>query len=91
MAHPPIFFDPQFVSNVILGYLVTVVGALILLVGGVWWSLHSDSSQQDPPSGAWRALCRAGWAICTPTAAAMPQPMPPLTLPKKLLRSRNAK
>ena len=63
MAHPPIFFDPQFVSNVILGYLVMVVGALILLVGGVWWSLHSDSSQQDPPSGAWRALCRAGWAI----------------------------
>jgi hypothetical protein len=61
--HPPIFFDPEFVSNVILGYLVTLVGALILLVAGAWWAWNSDTSQQDPQSGAWRALCRVGWAV----------------------------
>jgi len=61
--HPPIFFDPLFVANVILGYLVTVLGAVILLVAGAWWSWASDSSQQSPRSGVWRGLCVAGWSM----------------------------
>ena len=63
MVHPPIFFDPVFVSNVIAGYLVTVLGAVMLLGAGVWWSAASDTSQASPRSGAWRALCGLGWAV----------------------------
>jgi hypothetical protein len=61
--HPTIFFDPAFTTNVLAGFVVTVLGALILLVAGAWWSWSSDSSQQSPQSGAWRALCVLGWAV----------------------------
>ena len=61
--HPTIFFDPVFVTNVIAGYLLTLLGAGILLVGGVWWSLASDASQESPRTGAFRAVCGLGWAV----------------------------
>ena len=61
--HPTIFFDPAFVANVILGYLVTLVGVGLLLVAGVWWAWNSDTSQTSPKSGAWRALCMLGWGV----------------------------
>lgn len=61
--HPTIFFDPMFVTNIIAGYLVTVLGALILLVAGAWWSWAQDASQLSPKSPAWRALCGLGWCV----------------------------
>jgi hypothetical protein len=60
---PPIFFDPLFVWNVIVGWLLVVAGAGILLLAGAWWSYASDSAQLDPPSPAWRALCVIGWGV----------------------------
>ena len=63
--HPPIFFDPAFVANIILGYLLTLVGVGILLLAGVWWAWNSDTSQTSPTSGAWRALCMLGWGVFT--------------------------
>jgi uncharacterized membrane protein len=61
--HPPIFFDPEFVRNVIAGYLLTLLGVGILLLAGVWWALSQDSSQSSPRSPAFRALCGLGWAV----------------------------
>ena len=60
---PAIFFDPQFVTNIIAGYLLTVMGALILLVAGAWWAWNQDSSQQSPKSSLWHALCGLGWCV----------------------------
>ena len=63
------------------------------ITGSFWLAaLHSAVIEYMAlPSPITATTRRVGSAICTPTAAAMPQPMPPLTLPKKLLRSRNAK
>jgi hypothetical protein len=59
---PPIFFEPTFVQNVIVGWLLVVAGAGLLLLAAVWWSWGSDSAQESPQSSAWRGLCALGWA-----------------------------
>ena len=61
--NPPIFFDPVFVRDVIIGFLILLAGAGLLLVAGAWWSYASDSRQVSPPSSAWRGLCAVGWAM----------------------------
>ena len=63
------------------------------MTGSFWLAaLHSaEIEYMALPSPITATTRRFGSAICTPTAAAIPQPMPPLTLPKKLFRSRKAK
>jgi hypothetical protein len=60
---PPLFFDPAFVKDVIVGWLLVLAGAGLLLVAGAWWSWASDSAQVSPRSSAWRGLCALGWAV----------------------------
>jgi hypothetical protein len=60
---PPIFFDPVFVQNVIVGWLLVLAGAGALLLAGVWWAYASDSAQVNPRSPAWKALCVLGWGL----------------------------
>jgi hypothetical protein len=60
---PPIFFDPVFVRDVIVGWLLVLAGAALLFVAGAWWSYASDSAQVNPKSAAWRGLCIVGWAV----------------------------
>ena len=66
---------------------------MMKVIGSFWLAaVHSAWIEYIAlPSPITATTRRVGSAICTPTAAAMPQPMPPLTLPKKLLRSRNGK
>ena len=60
MDNPPIFFDPRFVSNVIAGYLVSVLGALALLLAGVWFAQAGEWLREGRKPAAWRALCAVG-------------------------------
>jgi hypothetical protein len=63
MYDPPVFFDPRFVANVIAGYLLTVVGAVLLLAAGVWFAWAGEWLGAARKPLAWRALCAAGIAL----------------------------
>ncbi|HEY7204812.1 MAG TPA: hypothetical protein VIA61_10965 [Methylomirabilota bacterium] len=59
--HPTIFFDPVFTMSVMAGWLLTVAGAVLLLLGAVWFSMAGEWRQGPvrPPS-AFRALIGVG-------------------------------
>jgi hypothetical protein len=60
--HPTIFFDPVFVVNVVAGWLLTVLGAVVLLGAAVWSVAAGEWLRGEPKPAAWRALCAAGVA-----------------------------
>jgi len=61
--HPPIFFDPVFVVSVIVGWLLTAGGAVLLLVAGIWGSVTEGAWLRGTPRPAlWRALWMLGLA-----------------------------
>ena len=62
MPHPTIFFDPVFVVNVIAGWLLTALGAVILLAAAIWFVAAGEWLHGEPKPAAWRALCAAGFA-----------------------------
>ena len=63
MYHPPIFFDPGFVANVIAGWLLTAAGAVLLLVAGVWLSVSGEWLHGERKPAAFRGLCAVGLAV----------------------------
>jgi hypothetical protein len=61
--HPPIFFDPSFVANIIAGWFLTAGGVVLLLVAGVWSSVAEEQWLRGTPKPrAWRGLCAIGLA-----------------------------
>ena len=62
--HPPIFFDPVFTVSVMGGWILSLAGMVLLLLGSVWFSLAGEWLQGPvrPPS-AFRALIGLGWAF----------------------------
>ncbi len=63
MYDPPIFFDLSFVRNVIAGFALTLLGALVLLAAGVWSSQAGEWLRGERRPAAWRALCALGLAL----------------------------
>jgi predicted phage tail protein len=63
MYHPTIFFNPAFVVNVIAGWILTVLGALVLLVAAIWFMLAHEWAHSPTRPTAWRALCTLGIAM----------------------------
>jgi hypothetical protein len=63
MYQPPIFFDPTFVINVIAGWVLTLAGALVLLVAAIWSVAAGEWMSGEPKPAAWRGLCAVGVAI----------------------------
>lgn len=61
MPFPPVLFDPKFVPLVGGGYGLALLGAILLLAAGIWWSWTSDGVRLDPKPPVWRALTGAGW------------------------------
>jgi hypothetical protein len=58
---PTIFLDKLFTEAVMAGWIVTLLGAGLLLLAAAWWSFAQDASQQSPRSGLWRGLCTLGF------------------------------
>lgn len=63
MYDPVIFFDPRFVTNVIAGWVLVLLGALLLLCAGVWWSWANEPGRVEKAPRGWRALAGLGW-VC---------------------------
>ncbi len=61
MPFPPVLFDPKFVPLVGGGYGLALLGAILLLAGGIWWSLASDGVRLEPKPPVWRAVTSVGW------------------------------
>jgi len=57
-------YSPTFASNVILGYLLTVLGAVLGLAAAVWWARAREWADTPPPP-AFRALCTVAFASFT--------------------------
>lgn len=62
--HPPIFFDPVFTVSVMAGWFLTLVGAVLLLLGSLWYSREGEWRQGSarPPS-AFRVFIGVGLAF----------------------------
>ena len=62
--YPPIFLDPVFTLGVMAGWIITVVGAVLLLVAAIWYSLAGEwrRGTAGPPS-AFRALTGLGFVF----------------------------
>lgn len=58
-------YSPTFVVDVIAGYLLTVLGAVLALAAGVWWMLAGEFAHGEPEPRAFRALSAAAFAIFT--------------------------
>ncbi|HEU4437848.1 MAG TPA: hypothetical protein VFT36_01285 [Methylomirabilota bacterium] len=60
--HPTIFMDPVFTVSVMAGWILTLAGTALLLVGAVWFSLAGEfrGGPARPPS-AFRALVGLGF------------------------------
>lgn len=63
MPAPPILFDSKFVPFVGAGYGLILLGAIFLLISGIWWSAASNGVRLEPKPALWRALTGAGW-VC---------------------------
>ncbi len=49
-------YSHTFVFNVIVGYLLTVLGAVLALAAAIWRTLAAERADEPPPA-AFRALC----------------------------------
>jgi uncharacterized membrane protein len=63
MYHPTIFFNPFFVTNVIAGFILTLLGALVLLVAAIWFMMAREWEHQPRRPASWRTLCTIGIAM----------------------------
>jgi drug/metabolite transporter (DMT)-like permease len=63
MRTPPIFFDPLFVSSVIAGWLVLLLGVGVLFVAAVWLVLAGEWAHAERKPAAWRGLCAIGFGL----------------------------
>jgi hypothetical protein len=49
-------YSPAFALNIVAGYLLTVLGAVLALAAAAWWSLAGEWLRGEPPPAAFRAL-----------------------------------
>ena len=63
MDKPNVLFDPVFMKAVAMGWGITVAGALVLLVCGIWWSAANKSRAIDQAPVGWRPLALLGGAL----------------------------
>ncbi len=49
-------YSHTFIVNVLAGYGLTVLGALLALAAGVWWMRAGEWAHGAPPPPAFRAL-----------------------------------
>ena len=59
----PIAYSMPFTVNVIAGFLVTLLGALLALVATTWWSWAEDKALGGPPPPVVRKLNTAGFIL----------------------------
>jgi hypothetical protein len=55
-------YSPIFAVNVLAGYLLTVLGALLALAAAVWWVRAGEWSHGKPPP-AFRMLATAAFSL----------------------------
>jgi hypothetical protein len=58
-----VLFDPEFMINVASGWGFVVLGALILLAAGIWWSASNPPPYAEKAPRGWRALTALGWTL----------------------------
>ena len=59
--HPTIFLDPLFTLSVMAGWIATVVGVVVLLLAGFWYSAAGEWRQGPArPPIAFRAVYGLG-------------------------------
>jgi hypothetical protein len=52
----PLAYSQAFAVNVVAGYLLTVLGAMLALAAGVWWMWAREWAHGEPQPPAFRAL-----------------------------------
>jgi hypothetical protein len=56
-------YSPNFAWDVITGYALTVLGAVLSLAAGVWWMRAGEWARGEAQPPAFRALCVAAFAL----------------------------
>jgi hypothetical protein len=59
----PIFFDPAFTTNVMVGWLIMLAGAGLLLLTGVWWSFANEHGKAERAPTGWRLAAGLGFLL----------------------------
>ena len=49
-------YSQTFAVNIIAGFLLTVLGAVLALAAAVWWTRAGEWAHGEPPPPAFRAL-----------------------------------
>ena len=52
----PLAYSPAFIGNVVVGFVVTVIGAVLALVAAVWYMRAREWAGNAPRPLAFRAL-----------------------------------
>lgn len=56
-----VLWDAAFMKDVATGWMITVLGALLLLLAACWWTAaNSPTGEERAPSVAWRSLVTIG-------------------------------
>jgi hypothetical protein len=63
VAGSRVLFDQEVILNVAFGWLILLVGVLVLLAAGIWWSAANPPPYEEKAPRGWRALCRVGWGL----------------------------
>ena len=63
MLESSVLSDPRFLWNVMAGYLVTLVGAVLIVAAGMWLSRAGTWALIARKPLAWQALSAAGCAL----------------------------
>jgi len=56
-------YSPTFAVNIIAGYLLTVLGAVLALAAAVWWIRAGEWAREKPRPPAFRALTTLAFAL----------------------------
>ena len=60
MDKPNVLFDPMFMKAVGAGWALTVAGAIVLLLAGIWYSAANRSRTVDRPPAGFRGVVVVG-------------------------------
>jgi hypothetical protein len=63
MDKPNVLFDVLFMKAVGSGWLVTVLGALLLLLAGIWYSQANRSRAVDRAPAGFRGVVAVGFCL----------------------------
>jgi phosphoglycerol transferase MdoB-like AlkP superfamily enzyme len=56
-------YSPTFALNVVAGYLLTVLGAVLALAAAVWWVRAQEWAHGEPRPPAFRALSALAFVL----------------------------